>query len=209
MIFNTGTSYFPMDREYSKKTENELGFGVKDVGMSVPLGIAAGNVSGVAAKIRSGAGNLEIAFPGAVRGQRQQQTPGMYGEDTRTALKELAQITEVNLSTHAAYGIMGLAGFTGDYQGNFNKEHRKVSVDEIKRAIEFARDTAQGGSVVVHTGEVERPISEEPWAKDSEGNFLFKQYPTEPDRAMMRIVDRRSGQVVHQVRKNHKLGRFF
>jgi len=56
----------------------------------------------------------------------------MYGEDQRTALKELAEISEINLTTHASMGIMGLAGM--DQQGNFSKEQRKLGVDEIKKS---------------------------------------------------------------------------
>ncbi len=206
MIFNQGYSH-PLDRSYHAGDEvsedsdtNDVGFGVGDVGMSVPMGIAAGNVQGVAVKIREGAGNLEIGFPGAVSGNRQSQTPGMYGKDTRQALRELAKINEVNLTTHSAYSVMGLSG--QDQQGNFSKEYRKLATDEIKRAIEFAADTAQGGSVVVHTGEFERPISEEPWA---EGGAKFRRFDDEPEQAIIRVVDKRTGQVMTQVRKNQRV----
>ena len=117
----------PMDRDYGKSTvsdnsTNDVGIGVQDIGMSVPMGIAAQNVQGIGAKIKSGAGALEIQFPGTVRGQRGAHTPGMYGEDQRAAMRELAEVNEVNLTTHAAFGIMGTAGM--DQQGNFSKEQR-------------------------------------------------------------------------------------
>jgi len=208
--FSTYTS--PMDRDYGKNTvsdnsTNDVGIGVQDIGMSVPMGIAAANVQGIGAKIKSGAGALEIGFAGAVRGQRQAHTPGMYGKDQRQSMKELAEINEVKLTTHASYGIMGLAGM--DQQGNFSKEQRKIAVDEIKRAIEFAADTAQGGSIVVHTGEFQRPISEETWAQDpnAPGGQRFKQYEEEPEKAIIRVVDDRTGQVMTQVRKNQKVAR--
>jgi hypothetical protein len=202
----------PMDRQYGKPSvddtsTNDVGIGVQDIGQSVPMGIAAANVQGIAAKLRAGAGAVEIGFPGAVRGQRQAQTPGMYGKDQRQALRELAEIAEIKLTTHASYGIMGLAGM--DQQGNFSKEQRKLAVDEIKRAVEFAADTAQGGSVVVHTGEFQRPISEEPWAKDpsAPGGYQFMHHGEEPERAIIRVVDDRTGQVMTQVRKNQKVAR--
>jgi hypothetical protein len=181
--------------------------GVQDVGMSVPMGISAQNVSGIYAKIRSGAGNIEIGFPGAIRGQRQQQTPGMYGKDQRQAIRELGAINEVNFTTHSSYGIMGLSGFTGDNPYNvwFQKEYKKQAVDEIKRAIEFARDTAGGGSVVVHTGEIERPIADQPWAIHN-GKSMFKQYEDEAELTRVRVVDDRTGQV-QQVRKNTRVAR--
>jgi sugar phosphate isomerase/epimerase len=204
----------PMDRNYGKPSvddtsTNDVGIGVQDIGQSVPMGIAATNVQGVAAKMRAGAGAIEIGFPGAVRGQRQAQTPGMFGRDQRQAMRELAEIAEVKLTTHASYGIMGLAGM--DQQGNFSKEQRKLAVDEIKRAIEFAADTAQGGSVVVHTGEFQRPISEEEWAlkdpNDPSKGYQFMHHGEEPERAIIRVVDERTGQVMTQVRKNQKVAR--
>lgn len=203
MIFNQGY-YHPMDRAYHVADEvsdqtstNDLGVGVADIGMSVPLGIAAGNVQGLAVKIREGAGSFEIGFPGAGAGNRQAQTPGMYGKDTREAIRELAKINEIKLTTHSAYNMMGLSG--QDQHGNFSKEYKKFATDEIKRAIDFAADTALGGSVVVHTGEFERPISEEAWA---EGGAKFRQFDEEPERAVVRVVDKRTGQVLTQVRKN-------
>jgi len=202
----------PMDRNYGTPTvdepsTNDTGVGVQDIGQGVPMGIAAQNVQGIATKIRSGAGNLEIQFPGTTRGQRQAQTPGMYGEEQRQALRELAEINEVNLTTHAGFGIMGLAGMD-PRSGNFSKEQRKTAVNEIRRAIDFAADTAKGGSVVVHTGEFQRPISEEPWAHDPKtGKRLFKTYREEPEEAVIRVVDDRTGQVMKDVRKNQEVPR--
>ena len=198
-----------MDPEnYETDEAKQLGLGVGDVGMSVPLGISAANVAGIYAKIRAGAGKIELGFPGAVRGQRQAQTPEMYGEDQRQAIRELGAANEVQFTTHSSYGIMGLSGFTGDNPYNvwFQKEYKKQAVDEIKRAIEFARDTAGGGSVVVHTGEVERPISDQPWARNPDGTFRFKQYEEEEALSRVRVVDDRTGQVT-QIRKNVKVAR--
>ena len=195
-------SYGPPDSEMAP-------LGVADIGMSVPLGISAANVAGIYAKIRSGVGNIELGFPGTVRGQRQQQTPEMYGEDQRQAIREMAAANEVKFTTHAAYGIMGLSGFTGDNPYNvwFQREQRKVAVDEIKKAIEFARDTAGGGSVVVHTGEADRPLSEQPWAQRPDGTLMFKQYEEEPAVARFRVVDERNGQVLSMVWKNRRVAR--
>ncbi|MBW2980983.1 hypothetical protein KY360_06210 [Candidatus Woesearchaeota archaeon] len=199
--------YNSMDSE-AYKGGAPVDLGIQDIGMSAPLGISAGNVQGIYSKIRMGAGNIELAFPGAIRGQRQQHTPGMYGEDQRQAIREMGAINEVKFTTHASYGIYGLAGFTGDNPYNvwFQREQRKSAVDEIKRAIEFARDTAGGGSVVVHTGEVDRPVSEQPWARTEDGKPMFKAYEEEAEVTRVRIVDERSGQV-HQVRKNQRVAR--
>jgi hypothetical protein len=206
VVFNQGY-YHPLDRSYHAADEfekdtstNDIGVGIGDVGMSVPLGISAGNVQGISIKMHEGASNMEIGFPGAMGGNRQSQTPGMYGKDTREALKELSKINEVRLTTHAAYNVMGLSG--QDQQGNFSRDYRKIATDEIKRAIEFAADTAGGGSVVVHTGEFERPLSEEPWADKGK---IFRAYDEEPQDAVVRVVDRRTGHVMTQVKKNQRV----
>ena len=199
MIFETAY-YHPMDKEYKDKPLD--GLGVKDIGMSVPLGIAAGDVQGVNAKIKSGAGSLEIQFAGAGRGQRQQQTPGMWGKENRQALEELSRVNEVNLTTHTTFAVGGLAG--QDQQGNFSEEQRKFAIDEIKRAVEFAADTAKGGSVVVHTGEFTRPISEETWAEEGE---KFRGYEKEPEMTVKRVIDIREGRVHNIASKNKALVR--
>lgn len=205
----------PMDREYGKpsadeSSTNDAGIGVQDLGWGLPMGIGAQNIQGIAAKIREGAGALEIQFSGAMTGNRQQQTPGMYGKEQREAIKELAQINEVNLTTHAAFGIMGLGGMD-PRSGNFSGEYRKLAVDEIKRAIEFAGDVAKGGSVVVHTGEYQRPISESPWAWKNEDDpskgYRFRAYEGEEKEAVMRVIDSRDGHVIQQVRKNEAVQR--
>jgi sugar phosphate isomerase/epimerase len=201
----------PMDRDYGKPTvddssTNDVGIGVQDIGWGLPMGIGAQNIQGIAAKIREGAGNIEIQFAGTVTGQRQAQTPGMYGKEQREAMRELAEINEINLTTHAGFGIMGLAGMD-QRSGNFSKEYRKTAIDEIKRAVEFAADAAKGGSVVVHTGEFQRPISEEEWAQDPSGKQVFTAYEEEPEHAVIRVVDDRTGQVMTQVRKNEKVPR--
>ncbi|MDP2750167.1 MAG: TIM barrel protein [Nanoarchaeota archaeon] len=186
----------PETFDYARQTIP--GTGVGDIGMSLPMGIAAGNIRGIAAKMRTGVANLEIQFPGTGRGNRQSQTPELYGKLDRQALWELAKVNKVNLTTHASFGISGLSGQDPN-SGNFNQEYRKVAIDEVKRAIEFAVDTADGGSVVVHTGEFQRPISEQEWA---DGGKSFRGYNDEPERATLRVVDWRTGQVLSQVRKN-------
>lgn len=206
-----GTGYFhPMDRNYgdSSKADNstaDVGVGLKDIGMSVPLGISAANVQGVAAKIRTGASKFELAFPGTGRSQRGAQTPGVYGKLQRQALEELGRVNQVDFTTHSAYGVYGLAGM--DQQGNFSKSSKKFAIDEIKRAIEFAGDVARGGNVVVHTGEFQRPLSEAFWNQEGEFTGKFESYKEEPERAAFFVVDDRQGRLIEQARKNRKVPR--
>lgn len=200
-----------MDREYGASHvedtgTNDVGIApIREIGFSIPFGIAAQNVQGVAAKIHTGARLIELQFPGAGRAQRGAQTPGVYGHLQRQALEELSRASNVEFTTHASFSVMGLAGM--DQQGNFRKDNKKFGLDEIKRAIEFAADVARGGNVTIHTGEFQRPISEQPWAKDENGNLLFKSFRDEPEEAVFRIVDDRNGQIAVQVRKNQKVAR--
>ena len=139
-----------MDPEaYGHELQEKPSLSIKDIGMSVPMGISAQNVAGIYSKIRMGAGSIEIGFPGMISGNRQAQTPGMYGEDQRQAMRELANINEIKLTTHSAYNIMGMMG--RDPRDNFSITNATQNLHEIQRAVDFAADTAGGGSVVVHT----------------------------------------------------------
>ncbi len=189
---------------------------VKDVGMSVPMGISAQNAAGIYSKIRMGAGSIEIGFPGKYSGNRQAMTPGMFGEDQRQAIKEISKLNEVNLTTHAAYNIMGLMG--QDQRGNLSINNAMMDVEEIKAAIDFAADTAGGGSVVVHTGEWERPMTDMViddetggdrtnlgWDIDGSGRNMFRQRPSEIADAQFTLIDDRDSRIYEQVQKDRKI----
>jgi len=207
--FGTGY-YMPMDREYGHSTPadnstGDVGLGIKDIGMSVPLGIAASNVQGVDAKMRTGARAFELGFAGAGRSQRGAQTPGVYGKLQRQAMEEIGRLNQVDFTTHSAYSVYGLAGM--DQQGNFSKQNKKFAVDEIKRAIDFAADVARGGSVVVHTGEFQRPLSDSEWNQEGKWKGKFKMFEGEEDRATFRVVDDRTGGLIQEARKNRDVAR--
>ncbi len=194
----------PMDRDYDAKNgePEEKILGIKEVGIAMAMGIGARNIPEITSKIRAGASSLEIQFMGAGRGSAQGETPGMFGKYHRQALRELSKANEINLTTHASVGIPGLAG--QDQQGNFSDEQRRMALDEVNRAIEFAADTALGGSVVIHTGEFQRPISEEPWAEQGK---KFSGFEEEPEKAVIRVVNKKTGQVLTQIRKNEEVSR--
>ena len=189
----------------------DMDLGIRDIGMSVPLGISAANVQGVYSKIRMGAGHLELGFPGMGAGQRNAQTPGMYGQDQRQALRELGLINEVKFTTHAAYNVMGMTG--ADQQGNFALTRARMAQKEVERAIDFAADVAGGGAVVVHTGEFERPLTEvhvtdretgreHNWSRDETGRLMFKKRITEDADAQFTLVDDRTGQAFTTAQKD-------
>ncbi|MBI2138753.1 sugar phosphate isomerase/epimerase [Candidatus Woesearchaeota archaeon] len=186
---------------------------VRDVGMSVPMGISAQNVAGIYSKIRMGVGSIEIGFPAKYQGGRGAMTAGQFGEDQRQAIREIAKLNEVKLTTHSAYNIMGMMG--RDERGNFSIESATQDLSEIKSAIDFAADTAGGGSVVVHTGEWERPmtdmvIDDETGGKkrnlgwDLEGTKrnMFRQHPREVFDAQFKLIDDRDSRIYEQVSKS-------
>lgn len=191
-----------MDPEtYGHDIKEKPSTSVKDIGMSVPMGISAQNVAGIYSKIRMGVGSIEIGFPGAYGGQRQAQTPEMYGEDQRQAIRELANINEIRLTTHAAYNVMGMMGH--DQRDNFSLTNATQNLHEIQRAVDFAADTASSGSVVVHTGEWERPLTDitidDPAMKKNlsydpkTGYLMFrKRVPEAHDSAFILLDDRTS-----------------
>tara|TARA_Y100000310_G_C20668375_1_gene808892 strand:+ start:367 stop:2592 length:2226 start_codon:yes stop_codon:yes gene_type:complete len=186
--------------------------GIKDIGMSVPMGISAQNVAGIYSKIRMGTGNIEIQFPGYRSGQRQSQTPEMYGEDQRQAIREMSLANDVKFTTHASFGLMGLMG--RDERGNFSLNNATQDLFELKRAIDFQSDLG-GGSVVIHSGEFERPMTDMNLddetgkmnlARDPSGRLMFKQAHTQEVDAKFELLDDRTQQKFETVQKNRLVG---
>lgn len=186
-----------------------VNLGVEDIGMSVPMGISAANVAGIYSKIRMGAGKIEIQFPGYRTGQRQAQTPGMYGEDQRQAMRELQMANEVRMTTHSSFGIMGMLG--RDERGNFSLIGAYGDKLELERAIDFQADTGGGGSVVVHSGEFERAMTDMHLddethrlnlARDPSGRLLVRINPTQEFDAKFDLLDSRTSQKMETVEKD-------
>ena len=199
--FGTGY-YMPMDREYSSgksgsasQNTNDVGVNIGDVGFSIGLGPVP-NVPAVGAKMRTGQKTMELTFMGAGKGSGQGHTPGMYGKLQRQALKEMQKANRYDFTTHSSVGVYGLAGM--DQQGNFSRHQKEAAVNEIKRAVEFAADVSQGGTVVVHTGEFQRPIVDADWNKDGK----FQMYEGEEERASFKVVDNRTGGLINEARKS-------
>jgi len=209
-----GSGYhMPMDREYghqahahdhsqaspSNNSTNDVGIGIKDFGMSLALGPVP-NVQAVGAKLRAGMKTLEIGFTGSGKGTGQSQTPEYYGKMQRKALEEIGRANEVNFTTHASFGIQGLAG--ADQRGNFSKSAKEMALQEIRRALEFAGDVAKGGPVVVHTGEFHRPVSGADWNQEGEDAGKFRMHEKEKEQETFGVVDRRLGNLIVEAHKN-------
>jgi sugar phosphate isomerase/epimerase len=219
MEFGSGYQ-MPMDRGFdyqasstlapatspAEQGTNDVGVKAGDFGISVGLGPVP-NVGAIKSKLYAGSKKMEFVFTGAQKGSGQGQTPEQYGLKQRQALTEIGKVNQVDFTTHSTVGIMGLAG--QDNQGNFSKQAKTMSLMEIKRAIEFAADVANGGPVVVHTGEFHRPVADADW-NQKEGDAWankFEMYGEEADRTTFRVVDERSGGVIAEARKNKKVSR--
>ncbi|MBI4451578.1 sugar phosphate isomerase/epimerase [Candidatus Woesearchaeota archaeon] len=178
--------YHAMDREYWSS-----GLTPRELGTSAPP--MENQLESLKARIFQGASKLELGFTGVGKGSMggKATTPEMYGKDEREAIRELATLNKVELSTHAT---VGMQGFSGLGQGGFDESQREMALNEIRRAVEFAADTAQGGAIVFHTTEFPRPISEV--AGD------FTQHPFESEQAALHLVDKRTGRIVQGVRKD-------
>ncbi len=150
----------PMDREYSEPLSDAERAPLIPMGA---IGISAApmrdQLQELKTRIFQGASKVELGFMGQGKGSMQggNTTPEMYGVDQKRAIRELAELNKIELTTHATPNHGSLAGAT---QEGFSDEARRRSLSEIQRTIDFAAEVARGGPVVIHTGEWARPISE-------------------------------------------------
>ncbi|MEM4268031.1 MAG: TIM barrel protein [Candidatus Woesearchaeota archaeon] len=173
---------------------------IKDIGASVPEGRQFGSfIQTVQGMIRKGTGKIELST--AQGGGMESVGAESYGLDARQALRELAKANEIEfVSVHTPPNVGNMSGYNPQERG-FNDEYRKHELDEVKRAIEFAADTGSS-AVVVHTGEYQRDISAQPWARDEEGRYRFLSFNEEPSRQVLYLVDERTGKLITEVRKS-------
>jgi len=183
-----------------------------EIGQSVTEGSRFGNfLQSVTGAIRAGASRIELQTQ--MGGGGEAVGAEAYGREVRTALKELAAANQVQLtSVHVPTQVGNLSGMGQD---GFKEEQRKMAVDEIKKAIDFAADVTSGGSITFHTGEFPRPISEQSWAKEKDASgkiikddkshykYKFLGYQEEPGRAVTYMVDDRNGKIMGDVRKSN------
>lgn len=146
------------------------------------------------ARIFQGASQVELGWMGSGKGSAGQGafTPEMYGHEQREAIRDLAKINEIELTTHGWLGQNSLSGFNPQ-QGKFAEESQANALHEIKRAVEFAADTARGGPIVVHTGEWHRPFSDAEKSEEYKGRF--EGYADEDKKASIYAVNEKTGQI--------------
>lgn len=176
-----------------KQSASNLEVSPKDIGISM----GAGDVlEGLKSAINMGAGTVELGFLGTGKGSIGQgsTTPEMFGTDKREAIRQMAKINEVNVTTHASIGVGNLSGLT---QRGFERQSQQNTLHEIQRTVDFAADAAQGGPVTVHTGEFPRTISE----KYKE----FELYPEEEKKAPVYLVDNVTGEIKQAITRDTRL----
>ena len=152
-------------------------------------------VQGMKSKVFAGASHVELGFTGKGKGYLAggQTTPEMFGNKQRQDIRQMGKINDVSISTHATVAFTGLSGQT---ERGFSDEVREQNLHEIKRAIEFAADTAEGGAVVFHVGEFPRPLSQYP---------QFEFHPKEKEKEIHYLVDNRSGQIFKTVSEDEEV----
>ncbi len=159
----------------------------KYIGISTPP--MESQLNALKTRIFQGAGVVELGFTGKGKGSLKggNTTPEMFGKDEREAMRQLSRINEVPLSVHASVSVGDMSGRT---ERGFDPQLQQQNVNEIKRAIDFAADTAEGGPVVVHTGEFPRSIHEK-FGKEG-----FRAYPEEEKKAQIFLADEKTGQII-------------
>ncbi|MBI4139532.1 hypothetical protein HY483_01075 [Candidatus Woesearchaeota archaeon] len=205
-----------MDRAYFKQGTNyglamETTEGVSDIQFGISAPPFDNQLQSLKARIRQGATHVELGFTGTGKGSMggRSTTPEMYGKDEREAIKELAKINKVELSTHATVGMTGLSGFS---ERGFNQERAEQTITELRRAIDFAADTARGGPVVVHTGEWQRPVSQAakefeqsvPSYEEGKKKPMFLGHPEEDEKGVVMVAREDTGDV-QAIPKNFKV----
>lgn len=179
------------------ETVPEIGIDIQHIGVSAnPM---QDQSQAVRQRIFQGAKQVEIGFMGTGKGSQQSRTPESYGKNERINIRELAKVNEVNLTTHAAFGLGSLAGYgsqvypSGDLQEGFNEQNRQKALHEIQKAVDFAADVSNGGAVVVHAVEHLRPLHEAGHDDKYKGKF---SYYGEKEKKISPLVDPRSGRII-------------
>ena len=185
----------------------------RELGQSVTEGSRFGTfVQTVGAAIKHGSSSIELQT--GMAGGGESVGAESYGFEAKQALREMAAANEVKLtSVHAPTQVGNISGFNP--QQGFSDDQRKMAVNEVDKAINFAADVTGGGAITFHTGEYQRPMSEQSWAKlrdkngnivtDSDGNeqYMFLTNQEEPGRAQTYMVDERTGRIISDVRKSN------
>jgi sugar phosphate isomerase/epimerase len=166
---------------YFHTLDKPKGASISEFGTSAKMGDI---IDALKSEISVGAKHVELGFTGKGKGSlgQMQTTPEMFDKLKREEVRQLAKINGVTLSTHATLGISGIAGMTEQGQG-FSERARAENLNELKRTVDFAADTARGGAIVVHTNEFQREVKDK--------NFVMGTGKEE----VVHLVDTENGKV--------------
>ncbi len=201
-----GTDYWhAMDKD---KVERIV-INPRSIGLSSGIGDPWANLQ---AHIKAGASHVELGFMGTGKGSVGSPTgftPESISREKREDIRQLAKLNEVTLSTHASANIIGFAGLNPE-QGKFSEQTAAKSIQEVKRAIDFAADTAGGGPVVIHTGEFPRSITEAERKKITEKGKekhvpVFQAYEKEEAEGPIYLVNKETGKVEMGISKDMRI----
>lgn len=211
MIF--GNNYYSaLDRNYYVEPENnntlmvEEGgapavpvMGIKEIGQTIIDGRQQGTFAQTVERaIRQGAGRLEMQP--AMEGQELGSGVESYGKELREDIRALAKLNKTDLqSVHTPVQIGNVAGLG---EQGYSEGQRENQINEIKKHIDFAADVANGGSIVIHTGEFPRGLASK---YGKQGKYKFELYPGEKREEVFYLVDDRSGQIVKTVRADQQV----
>jgi len=199
--FNTAY-YSPMDRKYHESVEMEptANAGIEEpiipmieLGTTVPETDPTGRfknmIQNVQANIRRGAGRIQLVLSTAANSPMGGR-PKAYGPEVREQMREVfkaneAILTGVEMPTNS---INNLSGFDGK---TLSEEMRRNNLDEIRDAIKFTADVAQGGGVDLVSFEFPRSVFDADWNKadPKTGKQLFEDTKDK----FIAIVDDRTG----------------
>lgn len=184
--------------QFSNDYENTLDKGRKGLQVEMShLGVSAHpgrhQLGELRTTISKGAKHIELGWFGSGKGSIGQGkfNPEVHSSEERKAMRQLAKINKVTLSTHASMNIGSLSGLTNE---GFSKTAQENTKHEIDRALSFAADVAQGGPVVVHVGEFPRPIFEATKEFNSPDAY-FEATKEEKETAPIFLVDKETGKI--------------
>lgn len=197
-----GTDYWhAMDKDKVEK----IVISPKELGFAAGIGDPWANIQ---SHIKAGASHVELGFMGMGKGSISQPmsvTPESITKEKREDIRHLAKLNNVTLSTHASANAMGFAGLG---ERGFSDQIAQRNITEVKKAVDFAADTAEGGVVVIHTGEFQRNITEAGLtdAERRQGKLsLFESYPEEHKKGQVHLVNTETGEIIGGISKNLKI----
>lgn len=175
-----------------KDNVERIDVSMKDVGISLGIGDPWTNIK---TAVTAGAKHVELGFMGTGKGSISSPVginPETISKAKREDIRAFSKLNQVNITTHASANAAGFAGFG---ENGFNDQAAEKNMHEAERAIEFAADVSDGGSVTIHTGEFPSVLSTARGEK-------FELYPGEAKKGMVGLVNKKSGQIVGNFHKD-------